>query len=123
MLSGVGLGKEYGAKKVGIACYVVNRSLSSALDDKTPQEIWIGKKPSLTHLRVFGCDAYVHVPKENKSNLDKKDENCIFIRHKDGLKGYKLWNPKTKNVAYIRDVVFREMKDVVKQKFLPSKEE
>jgi hypothetical protein len=28
----------------------------------------------LTHLKVFGCDAYLHVPKESKSKLDKKDE-------------------------------------------------
>jgi hypothetical protein len=46
--------------------------------------------------------------------LDKKAEKCIFIGYKDGLKGYKLWNPETKKVVYSRDVVFREMKDVVK---------
>jgi hypothetical protein len=33
------------------------------LDDKTPHEAWSGKKPILEHLIVFGCDAYVHVPK------------------------------------------------------------
>jgi hypothetical protein len=99
-----------------VSCYLVNRSPSSVLDDKTPQEVWTGKKPSLTHLKVFGCEAYVHVPKENRSKLDKKDEKCIFIGYKDGLKGYKLWNPETKKVVYSRDVVFREMKDVVKQK-------
>jgi hypothetical protein len=100
MLSGVGLGQEFWAEAVGTACYLVNRSPSSALDDKTPQEVWIGKKPSLTHLKVFGCDAYVHVPKENTSKLDKKDEKCIFIGYKYGLKGYKLWNPETKKVVY-----------------------
>jgi hypothetical protein len=63
------------------------------LDEKTPQEVWTGKKSSLTHLKVFGCDAYVHVPKENKSKLDKKDEKHICIGYKHGLKGYKLWNP------------------------------
>jgi hypothetical protein len=93
------------------------------LDDKNPQEVWTGKEPSFTHIKVFGCDAYVHVPKENMSKLDKKDEKCILIGYKDGLKGYKLWNPKTKKVVYSRDVVFREMKDVVKQEVLPSKEE
>jgi hypothetical protein len=49
---------------------------------------------------VFGCEAYVHVPKENKSKLDKKDEKCIFIGYKDGMKGYKIWNPETKKVVY-----------------------
>jgi hypothetical protein len=100
MLSGVGLGKELWAEVVGTACYLVNRSPSSVLGDKTPQEVWTGKEPSLTHLKVFGCDAYVHVPKENRSKLDKKAEKCIFIGYKDGLKGYKLWNPETKKVVY-----------------------
>jgi hypothetical protein len=93
MLSGAGLGKELWAEVVGIACYMLNQSPSSVLDDKTPHGVWTGKKPSLTRLRVVGCQAYVHVPKENESKLDKKVEKCIFIGYKDGLKGYKLWNP------------------------------
>jgi transposase InsO family protein len=87
MLSGVRLGQEFWAEVVGIECYLVNRSPSSALDDKTPHEVWSGKKPSLQHLRVFGFDAYVHVPKENRSKLDNKDEKCIFTSYKDGVKG------------------------------------
>jgi hypothetical protein len=79
MLSGVGLGQEFWAEEVGTACYLVNRSPSLALDDKTPHEVWSGKKPSLQHLRVFGCDAYVHVPKENRSKLDKKDESVSLL--------------------------------------------
>ena len=67
MLSGVGLEKKFWAKAVITACYFINRSPSSALGDKTPHEVWCGKKPSLRHLRVFGCEAYVHVPKENKN--------------------------------------------------------
>jgi hypothetical protein len=114
MLSGARLGQEFWAEAVGTSCYLVNRSPSSTLDDKTPHEVWSGKKPSLQHLRVFGCDAYVHVPKENRSKLDKKAEKCIFIGYKDGVKGYKLWNPETKKNVYSRDVVFREVKDVSK---------
>jgi hypothetical protein len=72
---------------------------------------------------VFGCDAYVHVPKENRSKIDKKAEKCIFIGYKDGVKGYKLWNPETKKTVYSQDVVFREVKDVSKQEFLPTQDE
>jgi hypothetical protein len=93
------------------------------LDGKTLYEVWTGKEPFLTHLKVFVCDAYVHVPKENKSKLDNKVEKCIFIGYKYGLKGYNLWNLETKKVVYSRDVVFRKMKDVVKHEVLPSKEE
>ena len=76
--------------------------------DKNPQEVWTGKKPSIKHLKFFGCDAYVHVPKEKRSKLDNKAEKCIFIGCKDGMKCYKLWNPITKNIVYSQDVVFRE---------------
>jgi hypothetical protein len=114
MIIGSGLGQEFWAEGVGITCYLVNRSPSSALDDKTPHEVWYGRKPSLQHLRVFGCDVYVHVPKENRSKMYKKAKKCIFIGYKDGVKGYKLWNLETKKTIYSRDVVFREVKDVSK---------
>ena len=74
MLSGAGLGQEFWVDAVETACYQVNRSPSSALEDKTPQEVWTSKKPSLSHLRVFGCDAYVHIPKEKRTKLDSKSE-------------------------------------------------
>eukprot|EP00253_Pinus_taeda_P028426 PITA_28426 len=79
MLSGVELGQEFWAEAVDTACYLVNRSHSSALEDKTPQEVWNGKNPSLSHLRAFECDAYVHVPKEKRTKLDSISEKCIFI--------------------------------------------
>ena len=60
---------------------------------------------------------------EEMAALDKNATKCIFIGYKDGLKGYNLWNPKSKKVVYSRDVVFREMKDVIKQEVLLSKEE
>jgi hypothetical protein len=123
MLSGVGLEHDIWAKVVSTTCYLVNRSPSSTLDDTTPHNVWSGKKHSLQHLRVFGCDAYVHVPKENRSKLDNKAEKCIFIGYKDGVKGYKLWNPETKKIVYSRDVVFREVKEVSKQEFPPAKDE
>ena len=63
------------------------------LDDKTPHKVWTGKKLSLEHLRVFGCDAYVHVPKENRSKMDNKYENCTFMSYTYGVKGYNIWNP------------------------------
>jgi hypothetical protein len=78
MLSGAGFRQELWAKVVGTTCYLVNQSPSSTLDEKTSHKVWNGKKPSLTHLTVFGRDAYVHVPKENMIKLDKKVENMYI---------------------------------------------
>eukprot|EP00253_Pinus_taeda_P003652 PITA_03652 len=122
-LSGVGLGKELWVEVVEITCYLVNKSPSSVLEDKTPQEVWTGKKSSFSHLRIFGCDAYVHVTNEKCTKLDSKSEKCIFIGYKDGLKGYKLSNPVTRKVVYNRDVVFREVKYVIKHEVQPKEHE
>ena len=63
MLNDAGLSQDYWVEVVDTTCYVVNKSSMSTLVNKTPYEDWASKIPSLTHLRVFGCDAFVHVPK------------------------------------------------------------
>lgn len=50
----------------------------------------------------------MHIPKENKNKLDKKEVKCISIRYKDRMKGYKLWDPISKKSVYNWDVVFKE---------------
>ena len=95
----------------------------STLVKKTPQEVWNGKKPTIKHMNFFGSDAYVNVPKEKRSKQDNKVEKCIFIGYKDGMKGYKLWNPVTKNIVYSRDVVFREVKEVPRHEVIPMENE
>jgi len=55
--------------------------------------------------------------------LDIKYEKCIFIGYKDGLKGYKLWNPVTRKVVYNRAAVFKEVKYVIKHEVQPKEPE
>eukprot|EP01018_Ginkgo_biloba_P029039 Gb_03181 [translate_table: standard] len=110
MLSGAGLEKKLWAEIVMTSCYLINRSLSSSLGDKTPHEVRYGKKPSLKHLRVFGCEAYVHVPKEKrtKHKLDDKSSKCIFLGYSEVSKAYKVYELKSKKVHITRDVIFDE---------------
>jgi hypothetical protein len=44
-----------------------------------PHEVWSGKKPLVSHIKLFGYDAFVHVPKEKRRNMNKKEIKCIFI--------------------------------------------
>ena len=64
MLRSVGIGQEFWAEVVETSCYWVNQSPTLTLVDNSPQEVWTGKKPSIKHMQVFGCDDYVHVPKD-----------------------------------------------------------
>ena len=47
--------------------------------EKTPYEEWIGRKPSLSYLRTWGCLAKVKVPINKKRKLDPKTVDCIFL--------------------------------------------
>jgi hypothetical protein len=73
----------------------MNRTPTTAIHGMTPKEKFIGKKPDVSHLRVFGCIAYVHVPGEKKSKLDPKTEKCIFIGYSLKQKGYRCFNLST----------------------------
>jgi len=75
----------------------------------TPEEKFIGKKPDVSHLKVFGYIAYVHVLDEKISKLNPKAEKCIFIGYSLEQKGYRCFNPSTWKLQVSRDVVFDEM--------------
>jgi hypothetical protein len=110
MLSGVGLEQRFWAEFVATTCYLIDRSPTLALVDMTPIEAWSSQKPSLRNLQFFGCEAYVHVPREKRTNLENKDVKCIFICYSYGMKGYKLWDPVAQNIIHSRSVIFREIK-------------
>jgi hypothetical protein len=68
----VGLSKNFWDEVVATTNYLTTRPPTSVLDDKILKEIWCREKPFVSHLKVFVCEAYMHVPKVNKKNLDNK---------------------------------------------------
>ncbi|KAH0720560.1 hypothetical protein KY284_005590 [Solanum tuberosum] len=84
------------------------KSPSVPLEFDIPERVWTNKEMSYSHLKVFGCKAFVHVPKEQRTKLDDKSVPCIFIGYEDEEFGYRLWDPVKKNVIRSRYVIFRE---------------
>ena len=74
----------------------------------TPFEAWTKKKPSVSHLRVFGGKAFAHVPKDERGKLDSKARKCILVGYREETKGYCLYNPQKKRICFSRDVSFNE---------------
>jgi len=103
-----GLSKKYWAFAVSVAVYLKNRTPTRSVVGKTPYEAWHGRKPSLKHLRVFGCLAFVHVPKEKQKMLDDRATPGIFIRYSISTKQYFVYDPLARTLHRSRDVVFRE---------------
>ena len=99
---------EFWAEAVVNAVYVRNRCPTRALPSITPEEAWSGKKPCISHLRVFGCIAYAMVGDEKRGKLDAKGTKCLFLGYCVGTKAYRLMDVETKKIIKSRDVVFIE---------------
>jgi hypothetical protein len=59
-------------------------------------------------MRIFGCDAYGLISKDQCSNLDPRSNKYVFVGYGDGFKGYILWNPTSHKLIIRRDVLFDE---------------
>ena len=90
MINNANLQKELWAEAVSTACYLVNRSPSVAIDCKIPEEVWTGQSCDYSHLRIFGCDAYSLIPKNQRSKLDPKSKCYVFVGYDYAVKGYRL---------------------------------
>jgi hypothetical protein len=93
-----------------LSCYLhtLNRSPSTAVAGKTPFESFYGRKPSVSHLPVFGCRAYTHVLKDKHSSFAPKSRKCIFLGYPVNYKGWKCWDPITGDLFISCDVCFVE---------------
>nr|XP_016514474.1 PREDICTED: uncharacterized protein LOC107831239 [Nicotiana tabacum] len=72
----------------------------------TLAELWTGRKPSLRHIRVWGCPA--HVLKQKADKLESRTEVCIFIGYPKGTKGGLFYCPKEKKVIVTTNARFLE---------------
>ena len=99
------LPQSFWGEALCVASYVINLTPTIALQGDVPENVWTGKNTSYDHLRVFGCKAYVHVPRDERSKLDAKARQCIFIGYGQDEFGYRLYDPVEKKVIRSRDVV------------------
>jgi hypothetical protein len=71
------------------AVYILNRSPTKALNDRTSYEAWHGRKPAVSHLQVFGCLTFGkelgHIGK-----LDDRSTPGVFIGYTKGSKPYRI---------------------------------
>ena len=71
------------------AAFTLNRAPSKSVET-TPYELWFGKKPKLSFLKVWGCDAYVK--KFSPDKLEPKSEKCLFIEYPKVTIGYTFYH-------------------------------
>ncbi|GJU40215.1 putative RNA-directed DNA polymerase [Tanacetum coccineum] len=82
--------------------------------DKTPYEIWHGKAPNLSYLKVWGCEAYVK--RDSADKLQQRSVKCIFVGYPKETMGYYFYFPPENKVIVARYGDFLE-RDLISQEF------
>jgi hypothetical protein len=86
MICAQGLDLDFWVEVVNTTIYIKNQCPTKALDSKTPQKAWIGRKPNVSHLNFFGCKTYAHILNEKRNKLESKSIPCVFVRYYAGTK-------------------------------------
>ena len=81
--------------------------LPAGHDDLSPYELWEGSKPSVSHIRTFGCVVHVHIPSENRAKLDRVSFQGIFVGYHSNQQA-RIYNPSTRKIQWHTSVKFLE---------------
>jgi hypothetical protein len=90
--------------------YILNRVPTKAAN-KTPYELWTGRKPSLQYFRIWGCPAEARPYRSQEKKLDERTVSCYFIGYAERSRGYKFYDPtnriifETNTVKFFEDVM------------------
>jgi hypothetical protein len=88
--------------------YVQNKLSHSALGFKPPEEMFLGKKPEVSHLKIFGCPVSVHIQKEKRTKMDPSRKKGIFVGYCEVSKVFRIYIPCYHHIEISKDVTFDE---------------
>ena len=70
---------------------------------------FFGKRPNVSHMRVWFSDMFIHWPKDlGVGKLGVHGHQMKFLGYPDGTAGYKAYDPETHKVSITRAPIFRE---------------
>ncbi|GKA83430.1 ribonuclease H-like domain-containing protein [Tanacetum coccineum] len=98
------------AEAVNTACYVLNRVLVTKPHNNTPYELIIGRAPSISFMRHFGCPVTILNTLDPLGKFDGKAEEGFLVGYSVNSKAFRVFNTKTRKVKENLHVNFLENK-------------
>ena len=110
------LPKYFWADAVSTTCYVLNRVLITPILKKTPYELFKGRKPNISHLKVFGCKCFIlNNGKGNLGKFDSKADEGIFFGYSLHGHAYRAYNRRTMLVEESMHIAFGEINQNIRK--------
>ena len=110
MLSYSGLKSSFWGEAILTANYILNR-VPSKRSRQSPYELWFKRKPSLDHLRVWGCRAVVRLTEPKRKTLGDKGVECIFIGYAHNSTAYRFFVIEPNHAISVNTVI--ESRDAI----------
>ena len=76
----------------------------------TPESVFTGSKPEVSHFRIFGSTTYYHVTIEKRKKLEMIVERGYLVGYNENAKAYRIYIPESRKVVVRRNVKFMEEK-------------
>ncbi|GKA33481.1 ribonuclease H-like domain-containing protein [Tanacetum coccineum] len=108
MLADSKLPTTFWAEAVNTGCYVQNRVLVIKPQNKTPYELFLGRKPALSFIRPFGCPVTILNTIDHLGKFDGKADEGFFVGYSTNSKAFRVFNSRTRIVKENLYVQFSE---------------
>jgi len=105
MIHSKNLAQHFWGEAINIACHIINRVYLRPETNKTPNEIWRGKNPTIKYFRTFGSKCYILHDRENLGKFDPKSDESIFLGYSTNSRAYRVFNKRTETVMESINVV------------------
>nr|GFC07462.1 putative ribonuclease H-like domain-containing protein [Tanacetum cinerariifolium] len=102
------ISKKFWGECILTVAYIINRLPSKVIKNKTPYELVWNEEPKYEDLRIFGCLAYFKNTNTKGDKFEEKGKPRVFWGYPQGIKGYKIYDIKSKKIVVSRDVLFLE---------------
>ncbi|RDX71714.1 hypothetical protein CR513_48894, partial [Mucuna pruriens] len=96
MISHSSLPESLWGEALKTAVHILNRVPTKAVN-KTPYELWTGKKPSINHFHIWGCLAEARPYRPHERKLDSRTVSCYFVGYAKRSRGYKFYDPTSRS--------------------------
>ena len=96
MLLEANLTETFWREAVGAAVYIINRAQLRVNSDKTPYELWTGRKSIVDYFKIFGSKCYIKIIDENMGKFHSITDEGIFLGYSTEKRAYKCYKKQLK---------------------------